>query len=119
MEIDTETMVIDNPMKDAPPPLPDEDRSTKKVKIRGDNGSVVNNEVREGVSFKDKLLSQERNVTSMKDPHYVEFEINSDDVRSHRENGVPTIVFSDRIQDLMAQSLKQSVIVRLLGRTIV
>ena len=79
---------------------------------------MVNIGVRERVSFKDKLLSQKKNIATQIVPQSVEFKVTSDDVWSRRENGVPTIEFSDHIQDLMAQSLKQSVIVRLLGRTI-
>ena len=102
MEIDTETVAIDNPVKVLPPPLSDNYRSTKKVKVRGVDGSMVNNQVRERVSFKDKLLSQEQNIASQTVPQSIEFEVTNDDVQSRRENGVPTIEFSDRIQDLMA-----------------
>ena len=107
-----------NPIKEAPPPLPDEDRSTKKVKIRGDSDDLVQGEVRDGISFKDKLLANEQCTTRQALANAVEFEVSSNDIRTRKENGLLVVEFSDRIHGLMAQSLKQAVVVRLLGRSI-
>ena len=45
-------------------------------------------------------------------------DLSDDDLRARKENGVPAIDFSDRVKFLMAQSLKRTVIIRLLGKRI-
>ncbi|XP_055960701.1 uncharacterized protein LOC126667366 [Mercurialis annua] len=114
----------------------DPNRSTKKVKIRKendqegleevnnmeveimDNPPAIVNEPTEKVSFKDTLLNNTRTDHSIHDEDYTVFNLLDDDIEVGDNKGVPTINFSDRIHNLIAQNMRFCVVVRLLGKTI-
>ncbi|XP_050205722.1 uncharacterized protein LOC126655541 [Mercurialis annua] len=126
---------------DANPPATDEsDRETKKVKNRTDtdidlaqtasdidgdmevetisDDMVAVEHAPQHVSFKDKLLNSDRKDSSVREEEETCFIIADNDIERGIAGGIPTINFSDRIQNIIAQNMKLCVIVRLLGKTI-
>ena len=113
------------------------DRHTKKVKIRdqvfdvydgvnkvlvGENGDVhmggveSGNEFEVGISFKDKLLGSKGNSKSRLSS--IDLDLQEQDVKMGVEDDMPTINFSNREKGILARSMNQSVVVKLLGKYI-
>ena len=92
----------------------DEERATKKFRNRNE-GSFGNGH---GASFKDTLMGNsdqgDDGVINMAD----NFVLEDADVKHFHDDGVPAIAFADRVQQLMAESMKNSVIIKLLGKSI-
>lgn len=82
----------------------EEDRATKKVR----NREVESQEGVGGSPFKEALLNQSREEGKERE------EVGEEDVYVSFENSMLEVNFSERVQGLMVQAMKQTVIVRLL-----
>ncbi|KAI9100790.1 hypothetical protein K1719_024152 [Acacia pycnantha] len=115
----------------SPPQTTEEDqRSTKKVRIRTDgvgDGSgkgpeesdVLMEETapKAGISYRDKLVTGDRTVgESQKVPEVVLTEM---DFQVGKEGEIPCIKFSSEIREALAKGMERSLIVKLLGRKII
>lgn len=100
--------------KKDPPPLED-DRSTKKAKFRAEAGDEDNPP---SVSFKDKLM--ESHVSFEDDLMGKEEELvfGWEDVVIETGGHMPSIAFSQRVQDQLVKPWKATVVIKLLGRSV-
>ena len=100
--------------KELPSDLSDEDCATKKDR----NRVAVSDDKANGLSFKDTFISNSEHSEDGVINEAANFVIEDADVKFFHDDGVPAIVFSDRAQTLMAESMKNSVVVKLLGKSI-
>ena len=100
--------------KELPSDLSDEDRATKKVQ----NKAVESNEKVHGLSFRDTLIGNSEHSEDGVINKATNFVIEDVYAKLFNDDGVPAIVFSDRAHRLMAESMKNSVVVKLLGKFI-
>ncbi|KAI9077419.1 hypothetical protein K1719_040622 [Acacia pycnantha] len=116
--------------KEPAPLLPDESlRSTKKVRIRStgveeDPGSMmdipdsemVDNNVVEALSYRDKLLNKTQAGTGV--PSEKEVELCDTDFHISREGEIPSIAFLEAIRATISKGMERTLIIKLLGRSI-
>ncbi|KAL4382918.1 hypothetical protein GQ457_15G016510 [Hibiscus cannabinus] len=69
-------------------------------------------------SFRDMVIGYSNDTVLAKDIHDLDVEIQEDDVVMSSTDGIPTIDFFERVHALIDSKLVNSVIVRLLGRSI-
>ena len=115
------------------------DRHTKKVKVREKNDDTLNGidderdmesiemnmedlstdeGLMKGMSFKDKLMGSKENSTVQKTPFDSDIDLQEQDVSIGSEDDMPTICFSNRVKSIMVSKMENSVIVKLLGKSI-
>ena len=97
-----------NLMKVAPPLL-EEDCTTKKARFR-EQGSYENN--LPVMSFRDSLMKDEMN------EGVDDLDIADEDVIIETDGCIPSIVFSQKMQEQLVRPWKNTMIVKLLGRSI-
>ncbi|XP_050217298.1 uncharacterized protein LOC126668126 [Mercurialis annua] len=107
-------MSCDSLEKDPREP-PSEDRSTKKARFREGESQSSNPPV---MSFKDKVLQSDRERAGSLAGDFEEFTVSDSDVVVYREGSMPSITFSNRVQEELSKQWKATVIVKLLGRSI-
>ena len=100
--------------KELPTDLSDEYRATKKVH----NRVVELDDKAHGLSFRDTLIGNSKHNEDGLFNEAANFVIEDPDVKLFHDGGVPAIVFSDRAQKLMADLMKNAVVVKLLGKSI-
>ena len=71
-----------------------------------------------GLSFRDTLMGNSEHSEDDVINEATNFVIEDADAKLFHDDGVPAIVFSDRAYRLMAESMKNSVVVKLLGKSI-
>ncbi|KAG8502883.1 hypothetical protein CXB51_000604 [Gossypium anomalum] len=105
----------------------DDGRNTKKVRFKesvvdDENSMAVDLVPQQIVSWKDKLLGKQDDVTdSVRVPFAVnenKFELLEGDVNTSIIDGIPAIKFSDRVKEILFKEMELTVIVKLLGRNI-
>lgn len=95
------------------------DRDTKKVRFKG-HSSIVEVDVAvdrtpvQGTSWRDKVLGRGAEVTGSVEK--IEFLVG--DIVKSFVNGIPTISFSERIQQILVRDMASTVVVKLLGKNI-
>ncbi|KAH9777844.1 DUF4283 domain-containing protein [Citrus sinensis] len=97
-----------------PPPFR-ETRTSKKARFR-DEEVADNTPVH--VSYKETLVNSSRAMETGYDGGAVEWEFEEGDVTENKDGTMPSITFSDRIHEKLCEPWKNSMIVKLLGRTI-
>ena len=100
------------PNNEVPPEISDEERATKKVR----NKDVEMGSKNQGLSFRDTLLGIAENNEIEINNEVGNFTIEDADVKITQDDGVPALFFSDSAQKLMEDSMRNSVIVKLLGK---
>ncbi|KAH1084179.1 hypothetical protein J1N35_023940 [Gossypium stocksii] len=103
-------------------------RSTKKVRIRDieENRDVVmeaTQETGKSLSWKDRLMglglySNEKTIVAIGTEEDEDIELTEDDVERSTINGIPSIKFSDRINQILIKHMEFTVVIKLLGRNI-
>ena len=96
--------------EDLQPPPSEDDQNTKKVKFRDNQDDNIDVPPQHKMSFKDKLMADAMSIETEIGSQQAEIEIGVADIQSRRVNGTKVIVFSDRVQSLMALYLKKMVI---------
>ncbi|KAH9666673.1 reverse transcriptase domain-containing protein [Citrus sinensis] len=98
----------------AAPPLLEEDRTTKKARFR-EQGSDENNPP--VMSFRDSLMKDQSRATVMNEC-VDDIDIVDEDVIIEIDGCIPSVVFSQKMQEQLVRPWKNKVIVKLLGRSI-
>lgn len=97
-----------------PPPFR-ETRTTKKARFRDEE---VADDTPVQVSYKETLVNSSRATETGYEGGTVDWEFEEGDVTENKDGPMPSISFSDRIHEKLCEPWKNSVIVKLLGRTI-
>ncbi|XP_038715029.1 uncharacterized protein LOC120008721 [Tripterygium wilfordii] len=101
--------------KEPPPPVED-DRSTKKARFREEVDDAGPS--RSQVSFRDKLMESNVNREEELTGNSKDLEMTTDDVMVIREGYMPSIAFSQKVHEQLIKPWKNTVVVKLLGRSI-
>ena len=126
--------------KDSSPLLAEaNDRHTKKVKVSEKHDATSANQdeevgmesmelnmedaiadegLTEGITFKDKLVGSKGLSALQKSPFDSDIDLLDQDISIGREDDMPTICFSNRVKSILASKMENSVIVKLLGKSI-
>ncbi|KAH9783624.1 DUF4283 domain-containing protein [Citrus sinensis] len=97
-----------------PPPFR-ETRTTKKARFRDEE---VADDTPVHVSYKETLVNSSRAMETGYDGGAVDWEFEEGDVTEIKDGTMPSITLSDRVHEKLCEPWKNSVIVKLLGRTI-
>ncbi|KAH9751256.1 putative ribonuclease H protein [Citrus sinensis] len=98
----------------AAPPLLEEDRTTKKARFR-EQGSDENNPP--VMSFRDSLMKDQSGAAEINEC-MEDLDIADEDVFIETDGCIPSVVFSQKMQEQLVRPWKNTVIVKLLGRSI-
>ncbi|MBA0876882.1 hypothetical protein Goshw_022427 [Gossypium schwendimanii] len=95
----------------------------KKVRFRGgdvdtNNNMMINSSPEKPISWKDMLIGQSSKETFNDLEGKDDLDILDGDIQKSFVNGVPSISFSDRIHKIIIQGMENTVILKLLGRSI-
>ncbi|KAK9203874.1 hypothetical protein WN943_014131 [Citrus x changshan-huyou] len=99
----------------AAPPLLEEDRTTKKARFR-EQGSVEDN--LPVMSFKDSLMKDQAGDATEMNEGMDDLAIADEDVIIEIDGCIPSVVFSQKMQEQLVRPWKNTVIVKLLGHFI-
>ncbi|XP_024043093.1 uncharacterized protein LOC112099835 [Citrus clementina] len=97
-----------------PPPFR-ESRTTKKARFRDEE---VADDTHVHVSHKETLVNSSRAMEMGYDGGAGDWEFEEGDVTENKDGPMPSITFSDRVHEKLCEPWQNSVIVKLLGRTI-
>ncbi|KAH9743054.1 DUF4283 domain-containing protein [Citrus sinensis] len=97
-----------------PPPFR-ESRTTKKARFRDEE---VADDTPVHVSYKETLVNSSRAMETGYDGGAGDWEFEEGDVTEYKDGPMPSITFSDRVHEKLCEPWQNSVIVKLLGRTI-
>ncbi|XP_015380884.1 uncharacterized protein LOC107174472 [Citrus sinensis] len=100
--------------KEPPPPLAQE-RSTKKARFRS-HGNEDEDPL--SLSFKDKLMEDQNDGEEELLGREEELEFDPEDVVISERGSIPSISFSEKIQAQLRKPWRNTVVVKLLGRTL-
>ena len=98
----------------ATPPLLEEDRTTKKARFREQGSDEHNLPV---MSFRDSLMKDQSGAAEMNEG-VDDLDVADEDVIIETDGCIPSVVFSQKMQEQLVRPWKNTVIVKLLGRSI-
>ncbi|MBA0570103.1 hypothetical protein Golob_003789 [Gossypium lobatum] len=96
-------------------------RATKKVRLREEEpldggGMDIDSTAKGSLSFKDMLMMNEnKNNEVLKDADSNDINLKEEDVITKMIGGIPSVRFFDRVHGILSQSIKRTVIMKLLG----
>ncbi|PPR97096.1 hypothetical protein GOBAR_AA23573 [Gossypium barbadense] len=95
-------------------------RATKKVRLREEDpldggGMDIDSTANGSLSFKDMLMNENKNYEVLKDTDSNDINLKEEDVITKIIGGTPSVRFFDRVHGILSQSIKRTVIMKLLG----
>ena len=99
----------------AAPPLLEEDRTTKKARFREQGFDEDNPPV---MSFTDSLMKDQSGADTEMNEGVDDLDVADEDVIIETDGCIPSVVFSQKMQEQLVLPWKNTVIVKLLGRSI-
>ncbi|MBA0695895.1 hypothetical protein Goari_002492 [Gossypium aridum] len=96
-------------------------RATKKVRLREEEpldggGMDIDSTAKGSLSFKDMLMMNEnKNNEVLKDADSNDINLEEEDVITKMIGGIPSVRFFDRVHGILSQSIKRTVIMKLVG----